>query len=409
MTAPAPALAQPPESAVSDELRPRGKERRARARRNRIPARPRRRAAIAWVTVAIVVGVCAVLIAIVQPRTSATPFAPDNPDPAGARALAQILGRQGVSVTFATTGDEAIAELGASTRESTLLIAADYGISSEQSRSLRGKATSTVLIEPQEDLLKAFAPHLDADALPGGAGPVSARCDDPDAMAAEEIGPVGFGYRTDGEAAAQICFGVGGIGAMARSGDTTVLAASEPFTNEHLADYGNAALGLRVLGAHPRLVWLIPDWTSMVDGPDSGGSATAPQWIGPAGLALLLAVAFAMWSRGPRFGRVIPERLPVVVSPSELVHGRTRLYRRARDYPHAAALIRAGAVTDIARRLGIPPTAQRDTVVPAIAVATRRDAHEIDHLLYGPDPRSSAELTALSIQLNSLRREVNPA
>ncbi|NBH09171.1 DUF4350 domain-containing protein, partial [Amycolatopsis sp. SID8362] len=37
--------------------------------------------------------------------------------------------------------------------------------------------------------------------------------------------------------------------------------SAAPLTNSRLAEQGNAALALRLLGAHPRLVWYLPSVT----------------------------------------------------------------------------------------------------------------------------------------------------
>src|SRR5690606_35484379 len=49
------------------------------------------------------------LSAIARPTTSATPLAPDNPGPAVARAVAEVLGDRGVKVTYVRTVADAVA------------------------------------------------------------------------------------------------------------------------------------------------------------------------------------------------------------------------------------------------------------------------------------------------------------
>ena len=62
-------------------------------------ARRWRRARWPLALLALVV-VAGILSALPEPRTSTLTLAPDNPGPLGARAAAQILGREGVDVRY---------------------------------------------------------------------------------------------------------------------------------------------------------------------------------------------------------------------------------------------------------------------------------------------------------------------
>ena len=75
-------------------------------------------------------------------------------------------------------------------------------------------------------------------------------------------------------------------------------------TNRYVTDAGHAALGLRVLGAHPRLIFYTPSITDQraVDGAQEEGPAL-PAWLMPGlswptrGLLALLAVASRVYER----------------------------------------------------------------------------------------------------------------
>ena len=74
------------------------------------------------------------------------------------------------------------------------------------------------------------------------------------------------------------------------------------FTNEHLAEAGNAALAVNLLGRHPTLVWYMP---SIADSDLAAGDPTlgelTPPWVSPVIVLLLTAgVTAAIW-RGRRF------------------------------------------------------------------------------------------------------------
>src|SRR4029079_9085813 len=81
---------------------------------------------------------------------------------------------------------------------------------------------------------------------------------------------------------------------------------------------------------------------------------------------LLVVVVTAIW-RGRRLGRLVTEKLPVVVRAGETTRGRGRLYRRGRSHGHAAAALRAGTAARSAARLGLPRSAGAPVVVDAIA------------------------------------------
>ena len=156
----------------------------------------------------------------------------------------------------------------------------------------------------------------------------------------------------------------GGAYAVVESDGRRIVALTDmaPFTNEHLAEQGNAALVLRALGRHERLVWYIPSLDDV--GRRRRGRAPPPGELLPPvvpilALQLLLVVVVAALWRGRRLGRLVTERLPVVVRAGETTRGRGRLYRRARSYGHAAAALRAGTAARSAGRLGLPRSARR--------------------------------------------------
>ena len=178
------------------------------------------------------------------------------------------------------------------------------------------------------------------------------------------------------------------------------LAAPALMTNALLADDGNAALTVRALGHHERLVWFLPSRVS-------AGVAPLPPLFAPLGLlAGGVALTLAVW-RGRRLGRVVIEPLPVAVPPAEAILGRAHLYRRARATAHAGAALRAGTARRLARHLGLPRSAGPDALVPAVAAAAGWLPDAVAGLLYHRFPSSDAELVALSTALRTLEREVH--
>jgi hypothetical protein len=110
------------------------------------------------------------------------------------------------------------------------------------------------------------------------------------------------------------------------------------FTNEYLAQRGNAALGLALLGQTDHVVWYVPSLSDSDlewDPASSLGNLT-PDWVTPAILLLLIAgIAAGIW-RGRRFGPLVAETLPVTVRASETMHGRAHLTARSGDAEHTA-------------------------------------------------------------------------
>lgn len=375
----------------------------------------------------------AVLVSL-STQQSTVRLAPDNPAAAGAMALAQVLGDQGVEVVYTTSVAVAI---GASGPGSTLLIANDYGMPDDVARSLLTTGASVVLVGPGPDLLAAATSQVTHAGVAPTAGATRAECADPDAEAAEEITSSGAGFRlTDGAdsgtgSAPVLCFlaptaagpAVGHYAVFpleAVPAGPTVAPADDSaplvralddgsgLTNASVTEAGNAALGLRLLGQTDKLVWLLPERPLVGEEP-AGLADLLPPWTAAVGAQLLLlALVTAVW-RGRRLGPLATEDLPVVVQASETTRGRGRLYRRSRAHGHAGAALRARATDRMAQRLGVPRSAGADAVVDAVARASHRPAQQVGALLYGPPPSSDVELTRLATDLDQLESEVHRA
>lgn len=354
-----------------------------------------------------------------EPRTSAEPLAPDSTTPQGSRAVAQILGRQGVHVTHVDRLAEAVELAGAGT---TLLVTDHTLLYEDHVERLAGTAADLVLVEPGY-LVSGYAPSLWSEYSWGAPQTTTtAQCSDPDAVAAGSLSWTGGGFHAtdDGEGplgeGVTLCFldddGAAGLAVAEVDGRrVTALATAEPLTNEALAQGGNAALALRLLGRNAELVWYTPDAQDLRD-VDAGGSSAGPGdlvpgWVGFVAIQLLvLVVVVALW-RGRRLGRLVAEPLPVVVRSAEVTRGRGRLYRRSRAYGHAAAALRAATASRCAQRLGLPRSAGAQAVLDEVSYASGRSRDEVALLLYGPPPTSDAGLTDLARELDRLESEVH--
>lgn len=350
--------------------------------------------------------------ALIQPDLSSEPLAVDNPGDDGARAVAQVLGRQGVHVT--TTHDLGTA-VSRATAGTTLAVVTTSALDGTALDELARTQADLVVVDADDDALRG----LTDDALmntwePGGATR-EAGCQDPDAVAAGTLSGASYAVLAlDGRAT--VCFGVGtpNAGAYAvttQNGRTVrVIADSAVLTNAHVAEAGNAALVLRALGKHEQLTWFLPRPASYDQVQGAGGEnlgAFFPPGTGPvlAWIGLVLVVV-AVW-RGRKLGRVVSEPLPVTVRAAETTVGRARLYRRARARGHAAASLRAAAARRTAARLGLPRSADAPAVITALATATGRRTDEVADLLYGPPPTDDVALRALARALDQLESEVH--
>ncbi len=229
-------------------------------------------------------------------------------------------------------------------------------------------------------------------------------CEVEDAVRAGAVAPGGLYTAGDGIAA---CYpAADGFGLLVRSVDGGRVAAVDAaalFTNEHLAENGNAALAANLMGRHPLVVWYMPGPgdTDLADANPSLGELTPP-WVSPVIVLLLIAgVAAGIW-RGRRFGPLVAERLPVTVRASETTEGRARLYARAGDPLHAADRLRIGALRRLAALLGLSANAAAPEIADAVAGRTGLDRRAVRGILFDEVPRSDADLVALSTRLRDL-------
>lgn len=357
-------------------------------------------------------------------------LAADNPAPDGGRALAQVLADRGVEVRAEQRLADVVDTAGPGT---TVLVLESALLDPERLQTLRGTGADLVLVQPELPVLQVLAPEL---TVAGNPDTVEAepRCDDPDAAAA---GSVRAGGRLYTAAAGEGSGGVPGVAGEEVSATADVVVCyptaeapdagsyavvddpaqerrvvvhgqDELLTNQFLAEGGNSALALRSLGANPTLIWYTVDPLDVAEASESAPTASEllPSWVrwvvAQLGLVLLVAV---LW-RSRRLGRLVPERLPVVVRSAEVTEGRARLYRSAGARGTSAALLRAGGVRRLAGRLGARTGASADDVALSTATATGRDPTQVLALLTGPAPYDDAGLIRLADDIDTLEREV---
>ncbi len=353
-----------------------------------------------------------------------TPLSIRSYEPGGARALAEVAGAQGVHVRqVESLRDARIADPAAT----TLVIANGAMLQPFQARTILDYPGDLVIIGDSPALWAELGDTLYVGDSPQNS--VSARCGQEDAVAAGTLStsgavlvgatqtPAQYCFRPTDSAGAVVVFVQGSAG-----GVVTAIADPAIVVNDTIANEGNAALALRLVGKHDNAVWYLGSlldtttltWTSPDNpqGPAQRADVAAstdflPPGTGNAVFALALALfVVALW-RARRFGSLVHEALPVVIRSSESTRGRARLYRTAGASGRAAASLRAAAATRIGARIGVPRTADRATLVAATARAAGWPVAGVEAILYGPAPTTESAMMSLIEQIDTLEREVH--
>jgi hypothetical protein len=326
-------------------------------------------------------------------------------EPGGAHALAKLLGDAGVDVRTAHTITEAGAEIG---QDATLLVTQPDLVPAKRLDALRERAADVVLVTPGaptlRDSLLLVQPVGQSDVTT-----LSPRCTVAAAVAAGDVTLGGIGYSAPG---ARSCYpGEDGGGTLLQladaGGTTTVLGSPAPLTNARLADEGNAALGLHLLGQHPKLVWYLPSAAdpALDDSRKSIFDLIPDGWYFGAAQAGVAVVLLALW-RARRLGPVVTEPLPIVVRAAETAEGRARLYRRAKAAGHAGETLREAARTRLRTALGLPRDADPAALVTSVSARTGRSSADVGTVLYGPAAPDDPALVRLAGELDRVEREV---
>ncbi len=329
---------------------------------------------------------------------------PEGAGDSGAMALAEILRDQGVDVAVLRSRDQARAAID---EDTTLVMAHPYTLTDEGLEDLIEPAERVVFLSTGTHLLNVL--EIGGNAA-GSSAPVSADCSLPEFAEVGTIRPDRLFAPAPG---VEGCFGSDDAAAVLVDEDDgvrrTVVEGDRLFSNAYLAENGNAALGLALLGQTGKVVWYVPSYgDSDIEGemPDTLGSLT-PGWVTPAILLLMLAGVTAAFWRGRRFGPLVAETLPVTVRASETMHGRARLTAKAADAGHAAVALRDGSRRRLARRLGLAITAGVDEVADAASDRLRIPRGSLQSLLGGPTPRDDAGLVELARRLGELETAVD--
>jgi len=365
---------------------------------------------------AVIVVLVGLLFVTTGPGPSSTAaLDPQNPTATGAQALARVLGTQDVRVDIVRSQAE-LARAGVD-QDTTVLVARTSELAPTTSRELArltAGAERLVVVSPSRAVLRELSPTTGVTTVRRAESELMATsCGDSDVRDGETLSRSDSEFQAPG--ALNACFTHGSSSVYetmpktAQAAPLVLFGSTTAVTNDQITQAADAAILLRMLGHSARVVWYVP---SRLDAPaqSTGTAALIPRWIGP-GLALG-AVAFAgvvLW-RGRRFGRLVPEPLPVVVRAAETTQSRGRLYRRARDASRASIVLQQATRKRLADYLGMPrPTgsdAADHALVSAVATAAGRRLEDVGGLLYGPPPTRDDHLLGLAVELADLEKDV---
>jgi len=362
----------------------------------------RRHRSTLLIGLALVAAVGLAIVLGVGTQTS-TPMDPDNPGPDGARALARVLGNDGVDVEVARGADE-LESIAVDHRTSVVVVQPQLlGTSTiDRLRVHVMGADALIVVGAGPGVADAFGAPGGGSTIPLGNGRRSG-CDDP-RFAGLTLEVDSASVYPDGD-----CY-EGKAGAVVSTPAERLLlfGADQALTNDQILRADNAAVALRMLGQDERLVWYVPSIDDLT-GDDGVSLATLlPRFIQP-GLWLLavVLVAVIVW-RARRLGPLAVEPLPVVVRAVETTRSLGRLYRRSGDRGHAAESLRRAARARLAERLRLGSTIAPDALAREVARRTGRTQQDVAALL-GPSgvvPSTDHDLINLANQLAELDREV---
>ena len=379
----------------------------------------RRRWVLVAVLAAAVIAVAFLFVSQGPGPASSAPLDPRNPTANGAQALARVLDSQGVRVVVAR--GEAELERAGVDADTTVVVTRTAPLAESTTKGLArlaSRAERLVLVAPDRSVMRYLAPEVTVtEARRAAQDLVATDCGTSDVRPGETLSRSQVEYTSSLADAACFTHERASVYlSLARRGVTppmVLLGSTSMPTNDQITDASNAAVMLRVLGHSGRVVWYVPSREDVPAGDDAGLGSLVPRWLGPV-LALggFAFLGLVLWP-GRRFGRLVPEPLPVVVRAVETMESRGRLYRRARDASRAGATLQGATRTRLADYLGLPrpnPSISSrgadQALVSAVSAATGRQVGEVGALLLGPPPTRDDHLLGLAAELAALEKEV---
>ncbi|WP_353064989.1 hypothetical protein [Arcanobacterium hippocoleae] len=255
---------------------------------------------------------------------------------------------------------------------------------------------------------------------------LTANCEFPPAAQAQAIGPVEDVF-TDFISQTDACFtthsSTGKLNAALITSPKyqNVQAFTAPviFANTFLTLAGNSAFALNLLGQYPDVYWIENYHTPSDPSQDPAvlQSGALPAWINIFGIGVCACALWLVLYKSRRFGKLVPEPMPVVVPSGESDLGRAQLYARSRDWAHLARIFRNDFLTRHAKiyfssqtETSVPSETQllhdQEQILDALAMRTNTPRSELAQLLFTQEINTKANLARLQAELEKLTKEL---
>lgn len=337
-------------------------------------------------------------------------YAPDSALPRGSAAVVSVLRSRGVSVIH-TTDAETLQRAAGGT---TVLVTDPDALDAGEREQLAHSEADVIILAHRRNLslpewgFPLYVRQRKYDS------PLAAKCADPDAKAAGSLMSVDALLTADknGEETAppgrlSVCFSHGDGFAWATSKTNphiSVFTGGKILTNQFLPKKGNAVFALRKLGRHNRLFWVENYRPRTPENTPAEGRE--PAWMAMFFSAAAMCALWYFVYRGRRFGKPVPEPLPVTVPAGEAAAGRAKLYAQSRDFPYLAEILRSSFLLRHETRLGLRKNMDRAQIVKAVSAAVHCSTEETDNILFGKDIPGEKELKQLQEQLRKWEEEM---
>ncbi|OLB75354.1 MAG: hypothetical protein AUI14_21210 [Actinobacteria bacterium 13_2_20CM_2_71_6] len=183
-------------------------------------------------------------------------LSPTSSAPIGAQRLASQLTGQGVTIDRVTKTSDALVK--AYQGEVTLFVPAPSLVHAYYLRMLKLLPSSTrvVLVQPSPLTLTQGRIPVSGGGSRWATKAVVPNCGLPEAAKAGIAGVYHSFYGDAGGEETARCYGGALLGLRYADAEVLLVGATDPFRNDRIGEYGNAALATGLLAAHRRVIWL---------------------------------------------------------------------------------------------------------------------------------------------------------
>jgi hypothetical protein len=188
------------------------------------------------------------------------------------------------------------------------------------------------------------------------------------------------------------------------SGSLVALGGFSPFTDELLNKADNAALAMRVFGAHGEVVFGSP---IPPEAQSSSLWSAIPKFFKVLIFEIIIASILFAIVRFRRLGKPVVERPVESIPAGELVNATGGLYRRARATAYSGQMMRDRTSESLARRTGLDRSSPR--FAAGIARAANLPEERVERAFDGPEPQNDEELIKLAKELDEITRTLEGA